>query len=274
MKTYNNLYQQIYSMGNLTIAWRKARKDKTGREDVVEFEEDLIRNLLNLHYELKNQTYKPRELRTFILQDPKTRVISISDFRDRVVHHALINVAGGIFERQFIFDSCAGQKGKGALFAVERFDKFSRKVTNNFTTCGFCLKADVKHYFQNINHEKLMGIIGRRIKDEKVIWLFWQILKNCFDEKGMPLGNYTSQFLANVYLNELDYFVKHELGVKFYIRYVDDFVLLHSSRKNIFEWMEAIEVFLIDNLRIELHKDKTHIVPLTRGTDFAGFSTC
>ncbi len=231
MKTYNNLYSELISLGNLTLAWRKARKGKTGREEIIEFEENLEKNLLGLHYELKNQTYKPIPLKTFILRDPKTRVISKSDFRDRVVHHALIRVIGPIFEKQFIYDSCAGQKGKGTLFAVKRFDKFSRKVTNNFTTCGFCWKADIKHYFQSINHEKLMEIIGRRIKDDRVLWLFWQILKNGYEEKGLPLGNYTSQFLANVYLNDLDYFVKQVLRAKYYIRYVDDFVLLHESQK-------------------------------------------
>ncbi|MBU0906719.1 MAG: hypothetical protein KKE05_01025 [Nanoarchaeota archaeon] len=236
MKTYNNLYDELISMGNLTLAWRAARKAKTLKEDVADFEENLEKNLLELHYGLKNQAYKPCPLETFVLCDPKTRVISKSAFRDRVVHHALIRTIGDIFEKQFIYDSCAGQKGKGTLFAVKRFDKFSRKVTNNFTGGGFCLKADVKHYFQNIEHEKLMEIIGRRMKDKKVLWLFWRILRNGYSGRGLPLGNYTSQFLANVYLNDLDYFVKHDLGVRFYIRYVDDFVLLHESQKKLWEW--------------------------------------
>jgi hypothetical protein len=272
MKTYDNLYDELISMGNLTLAWREARKDKTTNDDVIEFEKNLERNLLNLHYELKNLTYKPKPLKTFILRDPKTRVISKSDFRDRVIHHALIRIIGGFFEKQFIYDSCAGQKGKGTLFAVKRFNKFSRKVTNNFTTCGFCLKSDVKHYFQSVVHEKLIEIINRKIKDEKILWLIWQILNNGDQEGvGMPLGNYTSQFLANVYLNDLDYFVKHHLRARFYIRYVDDFVLLHESQKKLCEWGWAIGTFLNNNLEIELHKDKTKIVPLKRGIDFVGF---
>ena len=271
MKTYKNLYNEIVSMGNLTSAWRAARKNKTTREEVIRFEENLEKNLLDLHYELKSLTYKPRPLKTFVLRDPKTRVISKSDFRDRIVHHALISKTGEIFEKQFIYDSCAGQKGKGTLFALKRFDEFSRKVTNNFTTCGFCLKADIKHYFQNINHEKLMEIIGRRIKDGVVLWLFWQILKNGYKGNGLPLGNYTSQFLANVYLNDMDYLVKHDLKVRFYIRYVDDFVLLHPSWKKLAEWENAIGDFLVTHLKIELHKDKTNITSLVRGIDFVGF---
>jgi len=234
MKTYNNLYDKICSLGNLTLAWRKARKGKTTREDVIEFEKDLVKNLLMLHYELKKKSYQPEPLITFVHRDPKTRVISKSDFRDRVVHHSLIKIIGPIFEKGFIFDSCANQKGKGTLFAIKRFDKFSRKVTNNFTNCGFCLKADIRHYFQNIRHDKLIEIIRRKIKDEKVIWLIAQILRNTEKEGiGMPLGNLTSQFFANLYLNDLDYFVKYVLREKYYIRYVDDFVILNRRRADL-----------------------------------------
>nr|AQS34150.1 hypothetical protein [uncultured archaeon] len=234
MKTYDNLYEQIYSLSNLILAWHKARKEKTTKEDVIEFEKDLKKNLLKLQYELKEMTYCPKELVTFVLRDPKTRVISKSDFRDRVIHHALINVIGEIFEKSFIYDSCANQIGKGTLLAVKRFDKFARKVTNNFTNCGFCLKSDIKHYFQSIGHDKLIEIIGRKIKDEKVIWLITRILKNTEKEGiGMPLGNLTSQYFANVYLNELDYFVKHVLRIKYYVRYVDDFVILDRRLKNL-----------------------------------------
>lgn len=237
MKTRKNLYPYLCSMGNLTLAWRNARKEKTGKLDVIEFEKDLERNLLNLHCELKNKTYKPMPLKTFILKDPKTRKISKSDFRDRVVHHALILVIGKIFEKSFIYDSCANQIGKGNLFALKRFDIFKRKVTNNITNGAFCLKADIKHYFQEVNHNILIEIISKKIKDKNVMWLIRRILNNnVLDNekgKGMPLGNLTSQFFANVYLNELDYFVKHKLKAKYYIRYVDDFVILHHSKKQL-----------------------------------------
>jgi len=178
MKTYNNLYYFMSSMGNLTIAWRKAREDKTSHKDVAEFEKNLELNLLNLHTELENKTYKPLPLFNFVLRDPKTRVISKSDFRDRVVHHAIINVIKPIFEPRFMYDSCANQKKKGTLFALKRFNKFMRKVSNPKTESGFCLKADIKKYFNNVDHQKLIEIVERKIKDKEVIWLIKQILNN------------------------------------------------------------------------------------------------
>jgi retron-type reverse transcriptase len=249
MKTYNNLYPQICSWRNLVLAWKRARKGKTKRNYIIEFEENLRSNLKTIHQELNYQIYRPRPLKTFILRDPKTRKISKSDFRDRVVHHALIRVIEPIFDKSFIYDSCANRKNKGNLFAVKRFYKFVKKVSRNGKINGwlntnqikgYCFKADIKHYFQEVNHEILLKIIRRKIKDEKVIWLIKQILDNNVQDnpigKGMPLGNLTSQFFANVYLNELDKFVKHELKAKFYIRYVDDFVLLNSSREKLLSW--------------------------------------
>ena len=269
-------------MKNLILAWKKARKGKTKKDYVIEFEKNLGDNLRELHYELKYQIYKPQSLKTFILCDPKTRRISKSDFRDRIVHHAWVRVIEPIFDKTFIYDSCANRKGKGNLFAIKRFYKFMRKVSrngkingwfNNNQIKGFCLKADIKHYFEEVDHEILLNIIKEKITDEKVIWLIERILNNNVPDnlngKGMPLGNLTSQFLANVYLNELDKFVKHELRAKFYVRYVDDFVLLNSSKEQLLRG--GINDFLIKNLKIELHKEKTKIISLSKGIDFVGF---
>ena len=274
MKTYKGIYKKIYSYNNLYIAYRKARKGKTKKLYVKEFEKDLDRNLIDLQSELMNLTYSPRPLDNFILKDPKTRKISRSHFRDRVIHHAIINIIGAIFEKIFIHDSCANQIGKGNLFSIKRFESFRRKVTNNFSSKAFCLKADVKHYFQEVDHEILLKIIKNKIKDKKVIWLIRKILKkNAGGEKtkGMPLGNLTSQFFANVYLNELDYFVKHELKTKYYIRYVDDFVILHKNREQLNKWKEEIERFLAEKLNLELHPQKSKVVSLSTGVDFVGF---
>lgn len=265
-------------MGNLTLAWRNARKGKTTIPEVMAFDEDIERNLLNLHNELLTKTYKPLPLTTFVLRDPKTRVISKSNFRDRVIHHALINVICPIFEPKFVYDSCANQKNKGTLLAIQRFHKFQRKVTHNYSRPAFCLKADIKHYFQTVDHEILLEIIKRRIKDKEVIWLIEQILANVSlgsgggrTQKGMPLGNLTSQFFANIYLNELDYFVKHQLKIRYYIRYVDDFVIFHHSRKKLELLLNEIDNFLTKKLLINLHPDKSRIIPLIRGVDFIGF---
>ncbi len=278
----DNLYQRIISFENLILAWRKARKGKTKKHYVIEFERELFYNLMALHYELFYGTYKPKPLKTFILRDPKTRKISKSDFRDRIVHHALVRIIEPIFENSFINDSCANRIGKGTLYAIQRFEKFQRKVTKNFTSSGYCLKADIKHYFQEVNYEILLKIISRKIKDEKVLWLINQIVKanfsnveresnSCPSGKGMPLGNLTSQFFANLYLNELDYFVKHKLRAKYYIRYVDDFVILHNSKEQLEKWKSEIGRFLKEKLKLELHPQKSRIIPLSRGIDFVGF---
>jgi RNA-directed DNA polymerase len=292
MKTYNKLYEEICSMNNLANAWKEARKGKTKKLDIIGFEKDIRENLLQLRKELLEQTYKPKQLATFILRDPKTRKISKSAFRDRIVHHAIVRVIEPIFDKTFIYDSCANRKGKGNLLALKRLKYFIKKVSENGDCLdnkfhdanfvyGYCLKADIRHYFQEINHDVLLEIIQRKISDEKTIWLIKQVLSNIstnrgrrtvFDtNKGMPLGNLTSQFFANVYLNELDYFVKHTLRAKYYIRYVDDFVILHKSNIQLKFWKLRIDKFLRERLNLELHPDKSKVIPLSRGVDFVGF---
>jgi RNA-directed DNA polymerase len=271
MKTYVNLYENLCSMNNLANAWKNARKHKTKKFYVVEFERELRKNLLQLRKELLNQTYNPKPLKTFIIRDPKTRKISSSAFKDRIVHHALFKIIEPIFDKTFIYDSCANRIEKGTIFALNRFERFKRKVTYNLTKEAFCFKADIRHYFEEINQPILLNLIKKKIADEKVIWLIKQILNNFEKEKGMPLGNLTSQFFANIYLNELDYFIKHTLKAEYYLRYVDDFVILHKSELQLTTWKREIEIFLKENLKIELHKEKSKIISLSRGVDFIGF---
>lgn len=184
MKTCKNLYSQIYEWQNLVLAYKKARKGKTKKDYVIEFEKNIRKNLQDLQFELMTFAYFPKPLKIFILRDPKTRKISKSDFRDRIVHHAICNVIEPIFDKTFIYDSCANRTGKGNLFALKRFDKFKRKVSKNNTRECFVLKADIKHYFEEVNHEVLLTIIKRKIKDEKVIWLIKQILHNTAFSSG------------------------------------------------------------------------------------------
>lgn len=193
MQTYNNLYPEIYAMKNIILAWKKARKGKTKKAYVIEFEKNLRDNLKLLHYELKHHYYKPKPLIAFILRDPKTRKISKSDFRDRIIYHAIVNVIEPIFDKTFIYDSCANRKDKGNLFALKRFNQFMRKVSRNgkingrFTNNqirGYCLKADIKHYFQEINHEILLDIIKRKITDENFIWLAESVIRERERERG------------------------------------------------------------------------------------------
>ncbi len=283
MKTYNNLYEKIASEENLYLAYKKAKKGKTKKKYAKEFNKNLTDNISRLRTELILYYYKPAQLKTFILRDPKTRKISKADFRDRIVHHALNNIIEPILDKTFIYDSYANRKGKGTLAALKRFDQFKRKVSkngklngwfNNNQVKGYCLRADIKHYFEEVDHNILLKIIKKKIKDPKVIWLIKQILNNYHfkkNSKGMPLGNLTSQFFANVYLNELDKFVKYKLKVKYYIRYVDDFVILHPSKKQLNIWKEEINNFLKENLKIELHPDKSQIISLNKPIPFIGF---
>ncbi|MBL7147776.1 MAG: helix-turn-helix domain-containing protein [Nanoarchaeota archaeon] len=270
----SKLYNILCSHYNLKIAFEKARKRKTKKQYVSEFEGNLRNNLIKLHEELVSQTYKPQPLKTFILRDPKTRKISKSHFKDRVIHHALCNIIEPIFDKTFIYDSYANRRTKGTHKAIQRFDYFKRKASKNNTKTCFVLKADIKHYFETVNHNILVNIIKRKIKDKKVIELIKTILSNYntkIKSKGMPLGNLTSQFFANIYLNELDQFVKHKLKAKYYIRYVDDFVILSSSKDILESYKEKITKFLIKNLDLELHPDKSKIKYLYHGIDFLGF---
>ena len=191
MKTHNNLYAEITSEENLILAYKKARQRKTQKNYVKEFAKNLKENLSGLRTELLLHSYKPKPLESFIVRDPKTRKISKSDFRDRVVHHALCNVIEPIFDKIFIYDSYANRKGKGTLATLERFDQFKRKVSrngktngwfNNNQVKGYVLKADIKHYFEEIDHEILLKVVKKKIKCSKTIWLIKKILA------GSPSG--------------------------------------------------------------------------------------
>lgn len=189
--TYNNLYTSICSLENLQIAWMKARKGKTSKVYVQEFERYLDKEMVKLHIELKNQTYSPLPLKMFVIRDPKTRKIHKSDFRDRIVHHALVNIIEPVFESSFIHDSYANRKGKGTLEAVQRFKSFVRKVSENgkqkgwFSNRqikGYCLKSDLRKYFETVNHQVLLDILSKKINDKATINLMEKIVAN-FDNK-------------------------------------------------------------------------------------------
>ncbi|MBL7206639.1 MAG: group II intron reverse transcriptase domain-containing protein [Candidatus Aenigmarchaeota archaeon] len=280
---HRNLYDELCSFRNLELAYRKARKGKRGKKPVQKFESNLEQNILNLKYELETFKYKPKPLRQFIIRDPKTRRISASYFRDMVVHHALYNIIQPIFEKGFIYDSFANQINKGSSKAVERLNRFKRKVSvngriinkhrDNNMVAGYVLKADIKRFFDTIDHNILMKIIKRKVEDRNILILINQIIKNHISEipgKGMPIGNLTSQFFANIYLNELDHFMKHKLKARYYIRYVDDFVVMGKSKSLLEGFKREIKIFM-KALKLELHSDKTKVYPLCKGVNFLGF---
>ena len=282
MKSYSNLYDKVCDFENIKLAWKEARKRKTLKSYVIEFDKYFKENLLQLSVDLIFHSYRPLPLNSFVIRDPKTRKISVSDFRDRIVHHAICNIIEPLFDKCFIFDNYANRKGKGTLAAIKRLNYFMRKVSHNGSIVkrsknkvrGFFLKGDIKHYFETVNHNKLIELICGKIKDRELLFLINNILKNYSPKQegvGMPLGNLTSQFFANVYLNELDQFVKHELKTKYYIRYVDDFVILHNDKSLLYYYKDRINEFLKTKLLIELSLNKSKIKPLNRGIEFLGF---
>ena len=234
MKRYGNLWDEVVSHENLLRAYRNARRGKRGHRRVERFEFRRESELARLREELLAGTYLPGGYRTFMLYDTKARMISAAPFRDRIVHHALCNVLEPIFERSFIHDSYASRKGKGTHAALRRYQQFARQN-------AYVLKCDVRKFFPSIDHQILKDRIARKIKDEDVLALAGSIIDNSNEQvsvpghfpgddlftqldrrRGLPIGNQTSQFFGNVYLDALDHFIKEDLGCPGYIRYVDD----------------------------------------------------
>ena len=212
MITYNKLYSKLCSNENLLLAFNRAKKGKTKMYYVINFEKDLENNLKLIQKELIEHTYLPSPLKKFIIRDPKTRTIHASIFRDRIVHHAIVNILQPIYEKIFIYDSFASRKDKGNHEGVKRFEEFVRRVSHNGKLIkkpfdnnsiqGYVLKADIRKYFDSMNHEVLINILQKKISDKEIIDLIWKVLDNFNTSEGigLPLGNYTSQFFANVYL--------------------------------------------------------------------------
>lgn len=222
-----------------------------------------------MRWQLQNRTYEHSDYFSFYVKDPKLRHIHKACVKDRVLHHAIFRILYPIFDKSFIFDSYSCRIGKGTHKAVNRLNDFARKVSKNNTKTCYVLKLDVKKFFYSINQDILINLIKRKIKDENVIWLVEKIIKSF--PKGLPLGNITSQLFANVYLNELDQFIKHKLKIKYYIRYCDDFVILSRDKIYLENLVHKINEFLKNNLKLSLHPDKISIGGYYKGIDFLGY---
>jgi len=275
-KRCRNLYNQIHDFKNLHLAYLKARRNKRYREEVLNFSIDLEENLIGIQKDLRTKNYRIGRYREFKMYEPKLRIIKALPFRDRVVHHALCNIVEPIFDKVFIFDSYACRTNKGTHIAADRVTYFLRRLTREKDKI-YCLKCDVKNYFGSINHKILLGFIKKKIADEDVLWLTKEIIyadikQLNFLSTGIPIGNLTSQLFANLYLNELDYFVKHELKCKYYLRYMDDFLVLHKDKQYLNNTLKQIKEFLETKLGLELN-NRTSIFPSSQGIDFVGYRT-
>ncbi len=270
----------MVSMENLLMAWDGFKKGKGKKMDVQIFEYRLEDNLFSLHEDLVHKRYKHGRYSSFYVHDPKLRHIHKAQVRDRIVHHAIFQCLNPIFEPTFIADSYSCRKEKGTHRAVKRLQLFTRKVEQTYGRC-FVLKCDIKKFFPTLDHHILFDIISRKIKDPDVLWLIQANIASFVSEfssegsgkKGAPIGNLTSQLFANIYMNELDQHIKCNLKVKYYIRYTDDFVLIHNNQEYLVKLKDKIDDFLQDKLKLLLHPNKVHICKYKQGIDFLGYVT-
>jgi RNA-directed DNA polymerase len=293
----SGLETSIFSFKNIYQCYLDCRRKKRNTYNALRFEINAEENILSLEHELKDHTYHPSRSVLFSAKKPKLREIFAADFRDRVVHHILVNELEKIWEPIFIHDSYACRDGKGTHKAVSKLQKFLRQITKNSNIKAYYLQLDIKDFFITIDKEILFAILQRKISDPEVLWLtrvilFWdctasyiqrgnkQLLSNIPANKslfgkdnlrGLPIGNLTSQFFANVYLNELDQFIKHTLKARYYLRYVDDFVILSQNISELSAWQERIEEFLTKQLILRLHPKRHKLLPISNGIDFLGY---
>lgn len=263
------LFHRIISLENLLAAWYEFKRGKGKKQDVQEFEFNLEDNLFQLHQDLKNKNYRHGAYSSFFVYDPKLRHIHKAAIRDRLLHHAVFRFLYPIFDKKFIYDSYSCRLRKGTHRGVTRLRQFTRKVSTNYRIPAYALKCDIRKFFHSVNHDILLSLIEKEISDSGVLWLIKEILESY--KFGLPLGNVTSQLFANIYLNELDQFVKHQLKEKYYIRYCDDFIILNKNKGHLEEIIAQVEEFLRLKLRLELHPDKVVLRKLIQGIDFLGY---
>jgi len=280
----SDTYADIYEWDNLYTAYRKAARGKRGKGPASRFEFVLENNLIDLQDELASESYRPGPYASFILRESKRRLISAAPFRDRVVHHALCQVIEPAFERGFIHHSYANRVGKGTHRALDQCQQWMQRYQ-------YVLPCDVRQFFPSIDHSLLQRILNRRIQDGAIQRLVGRILASGQDvladeyemvyfpgddlfavnrPRGLPIGNLTSQFWANCYLDSFDRFVTRGLGCGAYLRYVDDFLLFANDKATLHGWRAAI-IDRLAGLRLTLHEFKTQVRPTNEGVRFLGF---
>ncbi len=272
-KRLNHAFDNIISVENLLQAWQEFLKGKRSKQDVQAFQLHLMDNIFNLHQDLKNKTYTHGPYHAFNISDPKPRNIHKASVRDRLLHHAIYRVLYPYFDKKFISDSYSCRLNKGTHKAMERFRSFSNKVSKNNTKQCWILKCDIKKFFASTDHNLLQYIVVKHVSDKEAQWLLNRVITSfeTTSGKGLPLGNLTSQLLVNIYMNELDQFVKHKLKAKYYIRYADDFVIFDTDPVHLAHMRDRLNLFLEEKLKLSLHPDKVFIKTLSSGVDFLGW---
>jgi retron-type reverse transcriptase len=293
---HTECHQADFNFEELVQAYFDCRKNKRNTASALAFEQNLERNLIKLYDELKDGTYSPGKSICFVITRPKPREVWAADFKDRIVHHLFYNRISPRFYASFIVDSCACIPGRGTLYAAKRLESKIRSATENWSKPCFYLKCDLANFFVAIDKSILRQQIAEKVTEPYWLWLADLILfhdprqnyelrgneellklvpahkrlTNQPSNLGLPIGNLSSQFFANIYLNSLDQYIKHQIGAKHYIRYVDDFVLLHESPQWLNHALDDINAFLPEKLNAKLNPTKTILQTVDRGVDFVG----
>lgn len=268
-------HRDLITIENLFQAWNEFAKGKKKKIDVQEFERNLEDNLFELHHLLTSKTYRHGLYEEFYVNDPKRRHIHKATVCDRVVHHLLYKYLYELFDTTFMYDSYSCRVDRGTNKGVRRLAYFVRQVSKNYIRDCWVLKLDAKKFFANVDHETLLKLLRTKIRDQNILWLLLQVIESFSSKegkrKGIPLGNLTSQVFANIYMNELDHYVKHNLKIKYYLRYADDFIISDSNKDNLYQCINILKQFLFEKLRLELHPDKIIVRKLSWGIDFLGY---
>lgn len=261
---------EIFTFENLYNAYLYTRKGKREKNCVIRYDYNALENTLLLSNSLQNKTYRLGKYEEFYVYEPKKRLIKAPPFRDRVVQRCVCEqVLEPAIEKHLIYDTYACRKGKGTHAGLNRTEEFMKRHFRKHGLNGWIVKGDIKSFFYSIIHELLKKDLYPLLKYYDIWWLITKTL-NSVDNPGLPLGNQSSQWFANFYLSKFDHFVKEALGVKYYIRYMDDFVAIVETKKEAQEILEKMKAFLWQELKLETN-DKTQIMPLKNGVDFLGF---
>jgi retron-type reverse transcriptase len=266
-------YNYIISLENLLEAWQEFLCRKRKRLDVQEFERNLMGNVIQLHTELNDFSYIHSGYKHFKISDPKPRDIHKATAKDRLLHHAIYRQLYPFFDKTFIADSYSCRNHKGTHKAINRFRSMAQKVSKNNTKTCWVLKCDIKKFFANIDHSVLKSILAKYIPDKNIIWLLNRVIDSfeVAPNKGLPLGNLTSQLFVNVYMNEFDQFVKNKLKQKYYIRYADDFVFMSDDKQELISIITKVKNYLGKKLTLEIHPNKISLSTLASGVDYLGY---
>ena len=268
-------YQDVISLENLCSAWQQFIFEKKTKIDVLKFERNLMDNIVELHTDLVNRTYCHGRYESFFINDPKRRHIHKASVRDRLLHHAVYRILYPFFDRTFIADSFSCRVDKGMHRAINRFREFGFQVSKNHTRTCWVLKCDIKQFFASVDQGILMQILVQYIPDVDILNLLTNILDSFSTEgnphTGLPLGNLTSQLLANIYMNQFDQWVKHTLQAKYYARYADDFVFFSHDRQSLVELIPKVRDYLVETLNLTLHPKKIFLNSVASGMDFLGW---